>query len=248
LCEDGIVLCADNQITWPQYHKYYECKLYTHGTSQWGMLNTFAGDPNLAKSFNEKFDDAMTEVAPPYTGAKIQAVIETVLSFLSVLDNKPEDLSMLCGIVTIDGEMRLAKTSGRVVSPVVTYDYVGVGDSSALRYLGQLISGVQHYRLYRADQAFMLATYLVLKAKTHVDGCGGDTDAMILRPNCHVELRSGDTDRTEQKILRIESKIRVVAQCFFDKRISEDNFDKASAELVRVLKEEHLEIVRRIWA
>src|ERR1700691_6315771 len=63
LCEDGIVLCADNQITWPQSHKYYECKIYEHRTNEWSMLNTFSGDPDLVKSFNGKFRDAMSKIA-----------------------------------------------------------------------------------------------------------------------------------------------------------------------------------------
>lgn len=96
LCQDGIVLCADNQITWPQSHKAYECKIYLHFTDEWWMVNTFAGDVDLVKSFNGKFEDAMTKISAPYTAAKIQDVIETVLSFLNVLDANPADLWMLC--------------------------------------------------------------------------------------------------------------------------------------------------------
>jgi hypothetical protein len=248
LCEDGIVLCADNQITWPESHKYYECKIYPHGNDEWSMVNTFAGDPDLAKSFNGKFKDAMNRVERPYTAAKIQDVIETVLSFLDVLDTNSSDLWMLCAIAIPNSTMRLVRTTGKVVSEVSDYSYVGVGDSSLLRHLGQLITGVQLYRPRRADHAYMLGTYLVLKAKTHVEGCGGDTDAFVLRPSGHVEIRSGDYYRTEQQMLRIESKIKVVASCFFDKRIADSDFDKVVAELVRVLKEDHHEVSSRMWA
>ena len=247
LCEDGIVLCADNQITWSQSHKYYECKIYPHGNNEWSMVNTFSGDPDLVKSFNGKFRDAMSRVSAPYAAAKIQDVIETVLSFLAVLDDNPTDLWMLCAIAIPDSELRLVRTTGKVVSEVTDYSYIGVGDSSSLRHLGQLITGVQFYKPYRAGQAYMLATYLVLKAKTHIEGCGGDTDAYILRPTGRVEIRNGDTYNTEQRMLRIESKVKVVASCFFDKRISDADFDKTLAELVRVLKEDHHEIQNRMW-
>ena len=49
------------------------------------MLNTFAGNPDLVKSFNGKFDAAMARVKGNVSVSKIQDVIETVLSFLSVL-------------------------------------------------------------------------------------------------------------------------------------------------------------------
>jgi hypothetical protein len=212
------------------------------------MINTFSWNPDLAKSFNGKVRDAMSNVAAPYTAAKIQDVIETVLSFLTVLEANPSDLWMLCAIAIPDKEMRLIRTTGTVVSEVNDYSYVGVGDSSLLRHLGQLITGVEFHKPYRAYQAYMLGTYLVLKAKAHVDGCGGDTDAFILRPNGHVELRNGETYNTEQRMLRIESKVKRVASCFFDNRISNENFDKVLAELVRVLKEDHGEIQGRLWA
>jgi len=248
LCEDGIVLCADNQITWPQSHKDYECKIYRHGDADWSMISTFSGDPDLVKSFNGKFKDAMSKVAAPYTAAKIQDVIETVLSFLDILDANPSDLWMLCAVAIPNSEMRLVRTTGKVVSEVGAYSYVGVGDSSLLRYLGQLITDVQFHRPYRADQAYMLATYLVLKAKTHIEGCGGDTDAYVLRPSGHVEIRNGDTYNTEQPMLRIESKVKVVASCFFDKRMSDENFAKALQSLVKVLTDDHREIANRMWA
>src|SRR5271167_4782076 len=66
LCSNGIVLCADNQITWPQFHKYYECKIYPHSTPEWATVFTFAGNPSLMKSFDGKFEGAMRLVPPPY--------------------------------------------------------------------------------------------------------------------------------------------------------------------------------------
>jgi hypothetical protein len=98
----------------------------------------------------------MRKVTPPHTAAQIQDVIETVLSFLHVLDTNPTDLSMLCAIAIPNAEMRLVRTTGKIVSEVQDFSYIGVGDSSLLRYLGQLIMTVQHYKLYRANQAKML--------------------------------------------------------------------------------------------
>jgi len=236
LCEDGIVLSADTQITWPQDHKDYECKLYPHTSAEWSMLNTFAGDPHLAKSFNGKFDEAIIRVAAPYTPEKIRDVIETVLEFLHIAE--PTDVSMLCGIAC-RGDLMRVKTWGKTVSSVTdNYDYVGVGDSSVLRYLGQMITQTDG-RPYRVKQAVKLATYLVLKAKTFIDGCGGDTDALILRPDGHLETIGMDPYNIEQWFLRLEKRIKTVIAQFLDSRVSHESFDKTLEALVKELKNEH---------
>src|SRR5271165_1553360 len=66
LCSDGIVLCADNQITWPGSHKHHKSKIYHHDSSaEWKAVFTFAGNPDLMESFNGKFRDTMTIMRAP---------------------------------------------------------------------------------------------------------------------------------------------------------------------------------------
>src|ERR1039458_9611374 len=79
-CVDGIVLCADNQITWQGSHKAYECKIRQHRTDEWTLVNTFSGDPEVFKSFNEKFDEAMPHASNPHTARQIRSVIASVIS------------------------------------------------------------------------------------------------------------------------------------------------------------------------
>ncbi|HEY6306619.1 MAG TPA: hypothetical protein VI488_09210, partial [Candidatus Angelobacter sp.] len=69
-CPCGIVLCADTQITYPANHKYYEKKIYLQAQGDWLAGFSYAGNPNLMKSFDGKFRDAMTVIPGPYTAAK----------------------------------------------------------------------------------------------------------------------------------------------------------------------------------
>ena len=71
LCDAGIILGADNQITWPTNHKYYECKIYRFSFDRCPVAFTFAGNPNLMKMFHGKFEAAMKLVPPPYTASII---------------------------------------------------------------------------------------------------------------------------------------------------------------------------------
>lgn len=144
----------------------------------------------------------------------------------------------------------LFKTQGHIIHEVRSYDYVGFGDSSILRFLGPLLTDL-HVSVvpsldrfqYITRQAVVIATYLVLKAKTNVDGCGGETDVWVVRPTGPWEPQSLNTIyRIEQMLLKIEHYIRRTAAMFFDKRFSDDDFTVVLDQMVKVLKEEHFEL------
>jgi hypothetical protein len=214
LCDDGLVICADTQITWPENHKYYESKLFLHGGSDWTVVSTFAGNPELMKSFDGKFKDSMVLMPAPYSASKIQDNLETILSFFDVLRDDPMQLSTLCGIAIRNKEFKLLKTQGHLVREVPRFDYVGTGDSSLIRYLSQFLTQT---RGYTTSQALRLGAYFVFQAKRYIDGCGGDTDARVLQPNGTAPRIDG-LERMEQKILLLEHALSRVATYFFDSR------------------------------
>jgi hypothetical protein len=92
------------------------------------------------KMFDGKFKESMKLVPSPYTAERIMEVIETVLGLMDVIDEDSVGLYMLCGIATALSDFRFIKTSQKIVSEVRLYDYVGVGDSSLLRYLVPLVA------------------------------------------------------------------------------------------------------------
>lgn len=249
-CSNGIVLAADTQMTWKDSHKYYECKLYPHRQHEWTVVFTFAGDPSLMKSFNDKFGDAMKLCPAPHAVGKIKDTIETVLQFFDVLRDQPTDLNLLCAVSVPSVGHALFKTQGHIIHEVHSYDYVGFGDSSVLRYLGPLLAdlhvsvvpSVDRFQ-YIQRQAVVIATYLVLKAKTHVDGCGGDTDVWVVRPSGMWEPKTlGEIQRIEQMMLKIEHYVKRAAALFFDKRFSDQDFETVLQQLDSLLKDEHFEL------
>jgi hypothetical protein len=231
LCEDGVVLCSDTQITYPANHKYYETKLYRHSSRGWYAAFTYSGNPNLMKSFNGKFDGAMKLVPPPYSCAKIQDAIETVLNLMDVVDSDLDGLQMLCGIC-VAPEFSFLKTDRKIVCLASGMEYVGVGDSSLLRYLAPLL--VQT-RDYTTSQAAMLGNFLVMQAKRYVDGCGGDINGIVLK-NDGKALWYSHTDQIEQRLLVLEYMLGRVATCLFDGRFSEGEFNEKIDELTSAIK------------
>ena len=246
-CRDGIVLAADQQITWEDSHKAFERKLRSHFSEGWNATFTYAGSPILWKSFNDKFGEAIALLPDPLTVNRIRDVIETVLSLFDDLKDDPMKLSLLCAVTVPGDDHMLFRTSGYLIHKVTDYEYVGFGDSSLLRFLGPLITAPppiatpnQMGRVVR--QAAMMATYLVMKAKTHVDGCGGDTDVFVVRPDASLSLWGpSDVYRVEQMMLMLERHMKHVSAHFFDGRFSDDQLAKTLEFLVSRLKSDHHE-------
>jgi len=227
LCEDGVLLAADSLISVPGYHKYYECKLYAHGKEGLAIAFTFAGNPIVMKMFNGKFEKGLAQLRGTIHADDVQNLVEHVLSDMDILDGEGAiQLHMLCGVsVATPQEMRLIRTEGKAVANISGFDYIGVGDTSLLRYLVPLVTETN---TYTADQAFGLAVLLILQAKRYVTDCGGDTNVYIVKPNGHLEVRSvSSAYNAEQYLLRLELFSKKVASALFDRRIESAEFDDA---------------------
>lgn len=239
LCDDGIVVCADTQITYPANHKYYETKLYWHLPQAWKAVFTFSGNPTLMKSFDGKFHDAMKLASPPFTAAQIHEVIEAILSRMDTVESDPDGLHMICGIVIPSSEMRLLKTDRKIVTTIEgwggVHDYVGVGDSSVLRYLEPLLasSGIGSIR-----EAVILGVYLTLQAKRYVDGCGGDTNVIVVRRDGTTEHRDTLAHDIETRLKLLEGFAGNVATALFDNAISDQDFEETIQEFCTKLREQ----------
>jgi hypothetical protein len=178
---------------------------------------------------------------------RIRDAIETVLRFFDTLRDDPMSLNLLCAVTVPGDDQMLFRTEGYVIHRVTDYEYVGFGDSSLLRFLGPLITAPppvatanQMGRIVR--QAVPMATYLVMKAKTHVDGCGGDTDVFVVRPNSLLTLWSfTEIFKIEQMMLMLEHHTMHVAAHFFDRRFSGDQLAETLEFLASRLKSDHQE-------
>lgn len=237
LCADGILLCADTQITWPEAHKYYERKIFIRMRPQWTVGFTYAGNPNVAKSVDGKLEAAIDLIPRPFTVAKIQNCLEALLSTMDVLDTDPAGLHMLCGVVAPEEHhMIMLKTERKIVSRVRDFDYVGVGDSSLLRYMSVLIGAKPEYR--KLAEAFPLAVYLVFQAKRYIDGCGGETDAVVIKPDGVIQDKGRDkTFDAEHHFLWLENSASAVIRSTFNPLVDDNAIESKVDELCDKLKQ-----------
>ena len=192
-CTDGIVLSADTLITVPGYHKYYQPKISTidFPPSPAHALFTFAGDPELMKTFKDKFIDAIHRSDFVLSVLAVKDTTEDILqemeqTILNSLDRGTGGLQMLCASC-VEGCRSLLRTKESSVHEVDFYDYVGAGDSSLIRYLTDLFLT----QPVSIEIGSLIASYFVSKAKEFVDGCGGDTDLAQLMTDGKTHVYSG---------------------------------------------------------
>ena len=230
-CRDAIVLCADTQPAWPQSHQDSERTIYDHygDAGEWAVAFTLAGSPTLMRSFDAKFSEMMQIAPTPKTASTIQDVIETALSLHDTLDTDPSGLSLLCAIVIPQQEMRFLKIEGKVVAPAHSFDYVGIGDSSLLRYLRPIL--INSEADLTTQQAFTLGSYLVLQAKRYIKGCGGETDMIALYPEGRLMEKFSGTHNTEHSMLNLERDIGSAVQAVFDPSVKDVELDRRLAIL-----------------
>ena len=235
VCDKGIVLCSDSQVT-AGGMKYYEAKISFPAQDRKNAVAGFAyaGNTNLMRSFEGKFKSAMNLVPKPHTVAKVHDVIETILLMMDTIDTDPDGLHMLCAIVA-QSEFKLYKTERKIVSEVLRYDCIGVGDSSVLRYL---LPKVSYTHVYRTNQALKLAAYLVFVAKQYIDGCGGDTTLFFLTADGGIMHFQSEIKTLEESIKRIDTRLLFTGAAFFNNQYSAEAFITSTKKLLETLENE----------
>lgn len=179
LCADGIVLCADTEITTSTI-KTTRGKLF-HGyhTDQSRMACAVAGDFDFAKSALEYMGPVFQQEQPPGLENMRDAVADSIGDMYEnhVWKNpvNQRDFSLLVGGWTKTEGLRLWKTVETVIHEVSGYDALGSGGDIAEYILKKryeddisLASGVA------------LAIYMLAEVKRHGQHCGGETHIQVL--------------------------------------------------------------------
>lgn len=168
VCQNGVVIAADSQVSVPDYYKYHESKIhYTEG-EDWALLFAYAGDPGL-------YQQARNEIAKRFrdsehTPDSLRIICKEVLGELGW---PPNDigLEMVVGISCPRFETRLLIFNGKSLIFGDKIYCLGVGDSSLTRYLSELL----YDSSVTTDDGVRAAICIVSKAKDYIDHCGGET-------------------------------------------------------------------------
>lgn len=212
LCTDGVLLCADRQLTAGGF-KFEAVKVSRHASRNCLLSFCYAGVQDdataMLRIIYDNFDEAF-EMESDTNGP----INRTLQAFIKIFrDKTAKNLQMLIGVCFPNSACGLIKTCGnRVV--VGTTEYIGCGDSSALRYLADFIFPNSNTSSKEAD---FLACYLCSVATRYIDGCGGGPDRIVLHSNGYTtELNGGPLDNQRERDLYSEQEIgRVMRELIY---------------------------------
>jgi 20S proteasome alpha/beta subunit len=175
VCSDGIVMCADRQITVPGHFKFDECKIFKASNADYGLLFCYSGNPDSAQvMFNKVVQDFSRGLAK--ADASLNRIAKIVAALEPIFHNKnAKGLQTLIGFRFPDSMCCMAKTDGEQVVMVVA-DYIGGGDSSVLRFFDDLLLQ-ENMTIHEAE---VIGSYVVSVANRYIDGCSGGPDFAII--------------------------------------------------------------------
>jgi hypothetical protein len=182
---EGIVLCSDSQITGPGY-KYQEPKIQSmdlYGKADWSLALAYSGDPEKMTSLCERMDSCVSQNDAVVDSRYVKASFETAISEVrnTIVTHSDPDIDALCGFLDRDGIPIQFTGKNGVVSESAKWSILGVGDTSLTRYLQKILP--IHRSLESIGTALAVGAYIVKQASDYIDGCGGNLQACILRPN-----------------------------------------------------------------
>lgn len=211
-CNNGVVLCADRQITVTTGMKYEKQKVSWYQVfsperkkaktlTAFGM--TYAGDPDKAKVLAYRISQKLkNHVFRPHKGFSYDDDARGIVeSCLKSKNARPDEALIAFQMKSSFGWRKpfIIRTSGTKV--VLGHrEYIGVGDSSVIRYFDKMVGS----KIRNISQAECFGAYLVSVANGCVEGCSGGPDVLTLRSDDASGIkRNFDVGNIEDELKRL---------------------------------------------
>lgn len=206
LCSDGAVLAADRQITKEGGLKYEEKKYvigHVQGSIPLDYIFVYCGTPEVAHIFEEKIGMALLDGVSSGNIFMPSMVIDNLKSVFRDKESKYIESLIMFGSPQIQPFIVRTKDS-RVVRGQI--EYIGVGDSSVIRYVSDLLPS-----RITVEQALPICAYLVTLGNRYIDGCGFGPDVLYM----------GGKERTPTAVSEKEIKSYALPFSEFERKLSE---------------------------
>src|SRR5271157_3166927 len=202
LCTDGVVICADRQLTGDAGYKFDESKLFHSIWTHRRLVFSYAGDPDAAQiMFRETNDNLDAEMAKIKSGShshKAHTALQRLFN-----NNHAKGLQTLIGLRFEHSPCSLFKTSDKKVVEGLR-ECIGAGDGSAIRYVCDfLLRG--NLTVHEAE---IIGSYIVSVANRFVDRCSGGPDVVAIHSHGGIsESTVGVFPMQQEVFLRCEEQM-----------------------------------------
>jgi hypothetical protein len=175
LCSDGAVLAADRQMTKEGGLKYEEKKYiisHVKGSIPLDYIFVYCGTPEVAHIFEERIGMALLDGVCSGNMFMPSMVIDNLKSVFG--DKESRYIESLIAFGSPHIQPFIVRTKGnRVVRG--RRECIGVGDSSVIRYLSDLLP-----KTLTVETALPICAYLVTLGNRYIEGCGFGPDVLFM--------------------------------------------------------------------
>ena len=225
-CSDGVVLCADTEMSMLGWIKYPGSKVRFYKDLPFQPAFAFAGDGEFFEMVLGKLTDCINRS----NGAKVLKAIEseTWAIHQKFKEEDYEKQTDLLLSLRLNDRRNLFRLSRGFLSPVHSRSVcLGIGQGIAQGLITELFleAGLSIY------QTAIVAVYIVAEAKAYAANCGKDSHILILGDDGHwcafpecPKHPSLSTREIEEEYLHFKWLIRPVLRQFCDYRLGEGSF------------------------
>jgi 20S proteasome alpha/beta subunit len=228
-CTDGVVLCADTEVSIPGWLKFPGSKIRMNMKLPSQPVFTFAGDLNFCQMFINKLGPRLA-MAAASTREPIAAIEEEALSIHHTFKEEDyeaqSDLLLSLWTGKNPGKRDLYHIGHGIVAPV-QQACLGAGQSIAQSIIAELFNSNMPMR-----EACFVALHMLAEAKTYAVGCGKDSQIVCLGNNGGWELFPADPEyptieELEASYARYKRLFRPLLLRYGDLGVSQADFEKA---------------------
>jgi hypothetical protein len=190
-CRDGVVICADREYTEGSLRKFIGSKTALYEEPACKLIFTFCGDWDFANmAVEEIFERTKRSGKSPL---EIRTIVKAELQQLynkhiyrhpGYKDGTGPDVSFLIAIWTGQGRADLWVTSRTTLNRVGSWETIGAG-----HYLVASLGSTLFADSLDVHEAALLGSYLLLQAKEHVPGCGGNSTILTVSADGNVKTQ-----------------------------------------------------------
>lgn len=178
-CSDGIVLCADTQITIQGTLKYPESKIRMAPGLATKPTFAFCGDVDFQKQCIPHLVNALAEAQKntenPLIALQMEALELHQTYWETFSDPNDKLIVHLLVSLLLNGKRRLFKILGPKVTPVDSQEFIGAGC-----YLARALSGTYWTAGSAIHRTAIVAAFMLADVKKYVDGCGMESQIVCL--------------------------------------------------------------------
>ena len=172
--KNGIVICADSQITYPSGLKYFDSKVFPIPLAEVQAIFTFADQANLACEVRDEITQRLASAVKDSgaDGLRFTDFYEVTRAVANDYGRLyvEQPLNFLLAVCPKNGNPSVIHFDGKAVTSAHNKVFViGCGNDTLTKFLVD--------RLYSLDMderdALVLGAYLVRKATLYIHGCDG---------------------------------------------------------------------------